>query len=57
MTLIDLPLSEAVVVSEVVDNIFHCGGARRVFFDLGISESLLQLLLVVVVMVVIFIAT
>ena len=50
MTLIDLPLTEFVVVSEVVDNISHCGGARCVFLDLGISESLLQLLFVVVVL-------
>ena len=47
MTLIDLPLS---VVSGVVDKISHCGGARSVFFDLGISESLLELLFVVVVL-------
>ena len=40
MTLIDLPLSEVAVVSAVVDNIFNCGGAICVFFDLGISESL-----------------
>ena len=48
MMLIDLSLSEVVVVSEFVDNMPHCGGARFVFFDLGISESLLQLLFVVV---------
>ena len=40
MILIDLPLSEVAVVSEVIDNISHCGSARCVFFDLGISESL-----------------
>ena len=50
MTLIDLPLSEVVVVSEVVNNMSHCGGARCVFFGLGVSESLLQLLFVVVVL-------
>ena len=55
MTLIDLSLSEVVVVSEVVDNISHCGGARCIFFDLGISESFLQLLFVAVI--VIFVAT
>ena len=43
MTLIDLPLSELVVESEVVDNMSYCGGARCVFFDFCISESLLQL--------------
>ena len=48
MTLIDLSLSEVVVISEVVDNMSHCGGARCAFFDLGISESLLQLLFVAV---------
>ena len=31
MRLIDLPLSEVVVVSEVIDNMSHCGGARCVF--------------------------
>ena len=52
MTLIDFPLSElvVVVVVEVVDNMSHCGGARCVFFDIGVSESLLQLLFVVVVL-------
>ena len=45
MTLIDLPLSEVVVVSQVVD-MSHYGGARCVFFHLGISESLLKLLFV-----------
>ena len=50
MTLIDLPLSEFVVVSKVVDNMSHYGGARCVFFDLGISESLLQPLSGVVVL-------
>ena len=49
MTLVDLTLSEVVVVSEVVDNMSHCG-ARCVFFGLGVSESLLKLLLVVVVL-------
>ena len=62
-TLIDLPLSKFVVVSEVVDNMSQCGGTKCVFFDLGISESLLQLLFVVAVLqylfnvVVVFIAT
>ena len=50
MTLIDLSLSDVVVVSEVADNVFHCGSARCVLFDFGISESLLQLLFVVVVL-------
>ena len=50
IALIDLTLSEVVVVSEVVDNMSHCGGARCVFFDRGISESLLQLLFVIVVL-------
>ena len=50
MTLIDLPLTEFVVILEIVDNMSHCGGARCVFFQRGISESLLQLLFVVVVL-------
>ena len=50
MMLIDLPSSEVVVVSEVVDNISHFGGASCVFFDLGISESFLQVLFVVAVL-------
>ena len=50
MTLIDLPLSELVVVSNVVDNMSHYDGARCAFFDLGISESLLQPLSGVVVL-------
>ena len=49
MTLIDLSLSEVVVISEAVD-MSHCGGARCAFFDLGISESLLPLLFVAVVL-------
>ena len=36
MMLVDLPLSEVVVVSEVV-NMSHCGVARHVFFGLGMS--------------------
>ena len=47
MMLVDLPLSEVVVVSEVV-NMSHYGVARHVFFGLGMSESLLQLLFLVV---------
>ena len=50
MTLIDLSLSEVVVISEAVDNMSHCGGARCAFFNLGISESLLPLLFVAVVL-------
>ena len=50
MMLIDLSLSEVVVVSEVVDNMSHCGGPKCVLFGLGISESLLKLLFVVVVL-------
>ena len=50
MTLIDLPLSELVVVSKFVDNLCHCRGARCVLFDLGISEPLLQLVFLVVVL-------
>ena len=49
-TLINLPLSDFVVVSEVVDSMSHCGGARCVFFGLGISESLLRLFFVIVVL-------
>ena len=45
MTLIDPPLLEVVVLSEVFDNMTPCGVARYVFY-LGISESLLQLLFV-----------
>ena len=50
MTLIDLALSEFFVVSKVVDNMSHCGGAICVFFEFGILESLLQLLFVVMVL-------
>ena len=50
MTLIDLPLSELVAESEVVDNMSYCGGARCVFFGLGISESLLQLVFLALVL-------
>ena len=50
MMLINLPLSEVVIVSEVVDNMSHCSDAICGFFDLGIAESLLQLFFVVVVL-------
>ena len=47
MMLIDSPLPEFVVVSEVAD-MSHCSGVRCVLFELGILKSLLQLLFVVV---------
>ena len=42
MTLIDFPLSEVVVVSEVFYNMSHCGGTRCVFFDLRVYKKCLS---------------